>query len=107
LVVSETSGGYEVNSASIVAGINGQTGSYVKISADTINLSGYVTASELYATDAKIDNLTSGATQATTLNTAVLQTLSLLYQGANFYSTTLKYKDHSGTNKTLYVLAHN
>ena len=64
LVVSESSGGYVVNSASIVAGINGQTGSYVKISADTINLSGYVTASQLNATNATIDNLTSGTTTA-------------------------------------------
>ena len=68
LVVSETAGGYEVNSASIVAGINGQTGSYVKIKADTINLSGYVTASDLSATNARIDNLVSGSTQANYLN---------------------------------------
>ena len=67
LVVSEVSGGYVVNSASIVAGINGQTGSYVKISANTINLSGYVTASQLNTTDAKIDNLMSGNTTATLL----------------------------------------
>lgn len=64
LVVSESSGGYVVNSASIVAGINGQTGSYVKIKADTINLSGYVTATQLNATDAKIDNLMAGNTTA-------------------------------------------
>lgn len=36
-----------VKSASIVAGINGQSGSYVKISADKINLDGYVTTSML------------------------------------------------------------
>ena len=56
-----------VNSAEIVAGINSQTGSYVKIKADTINLSGYVTANQLSATDAKIDNLMSGNTTATLL----------------------------------------
>ena len=68
LVVTETQSGNAVNSAEIVAGINGQTGSYVKIKADTINLSGYVTASELTAVDARIDNLASGTTQANYLN---------------------------------------
>ena len=56
-----------VNTSEIVAGINSQTGSYVKIKADTINLSGYVTANQLSATDAKIDNLMSGNTTATLL----------------------------------------
>lgn len=53
-----------LKTASIVAGINGQEGSYVKIKADKINLSGYVTASQLNATTAKIDNLMSGSTTA-------------------------------------------
>lgn len=57
-----------IKTASIVLGINSQTGSYVKISADTINLSGYVTASDLSATNARIDNLVSGSTQANYLN---------------------------------------
>ena len=64
LVVTESSGSYYVNSASIVLGINSQTGSYVKIKADTINLTGYVTATQLNATDAKIDNLMAGNTTA-------------------------------------------
>lgn len=72
LVVTETAGGYVVNSASIVAGINSQTGSYVKIEADNIDLTGYVTAQSLNAVDAKIDNLTSGATTATSLKTNLL-----------------------------------
>lgn len=59
MVVSEkTGGGYEVNSAEIVAGINGQTGSYVKIKADTIDLTGYVRASQLAAEIADIQDLT-------------------------------------------------
>ena len=53
-----------LKTASIVAGINGQEGSYVKIDADTINLSGYVTVSELNATNASITNLTNGTTTA-------------------------------------------
>ena len=56
-----------IKTASIVAGINGQDGSYVKIEADKINLSGYVTASELAATNATIDNLTSGRTTASSI----------------------------------------
>lgn len=64
LVVTEKNGQYVVDSASIVAGINAQSGSYVKIKAKTIDLDGYVTASELNATDAKIDNLMAGNTTA-------------------------------------------
>ena len=74
LVVTETGqGGYTVNAASIVAGINSQHGSYAKIKADTINLSGYVTITQLNATNAKIDNLTSGNTQATKLWATTVQ----------------------------------
>ena len=47
LVVTEHEGENVVNSASIVAGINSQTGSYVKIDANKINLNGYVTTSML------------------------------------------------------------
>ena len=87
MVVSETAeGGYVVNSASIVAGINAQDGSYVKIQASKINLDGYVTASELNATNANIDNLTSGKTTASKLvagtiscSTLVLATHQLRY----------------------------
>lgn len=68
LVVTESGQGYTINSASIVAGINGQHGSYIKLKADTIDLSGYVTASQLSAANAKIDNLTSGRSTAAELN---------------------------------------
>ena len=49
-----------IQTASIVAGINDQSGSYVKIQASKINLSGYVTASQLSAVESDIDNLKSG-----------------------------------------------
>lgn len=67
-----------LKTASIVAGINAQDGSYVKISAEKINLSGYVTASDLYSTNARIDNLMSGssvasALYATTVSASVLR----------------------------------
>lgn len=78
LVVRETSEGYEVNSASIVAGINSDHGSYIKIQADTINLDGYVTASQLSATNARINNIISGDT---TINRCIT---GALYANSSF-----------------------
>ena len=60
LVVTGTGKNAKVNTAKIVAGINDQGGSYVKIKADKINLSGYVTMSEFKADHAYIDNLRNG-----------------------------------------------
>lgn len=63
LVVEETSGGNAIKAASIVAAIN-DAGSSVVISADHINLNGYVTASQLATQKARIDNLLNGTTVA-------------------------------------------
>ena len=57
-----------VKKASIVAAINSGQSS-VKISADKIDLNGYVTASELNATNATISSLISGSTTFTSVNT--------------------------------------
>ena len=92
VVVEEKDGQNVVKASSIVAGINDQTGSYVKISADTINLTGYVTASELSATNAKINNLTSGATTADSLKTKLLSaSTGFTYQGhsCSFHTVTI------------------
>ena len=103
LVVSEGAHGYEVNAASIVAGINGQGGSYVKLQADKIDLSGYVTASEFYAVDAKIDNLMSGEAIASSLFAASLHaTQSFTCLG---YATNWKSVQINGT--WYYILCHN
>jgi hypothetical protein len=67
-----------LKTAAIVAGINDQSGSYVKISADTIDLSGYVTASQLSATNAAIDNIISGNT---TINRCIT---GALYANSSF-----------------------
>lgn len=86
LVVTEFDGGDVVNSASIVAGINdhsGQSGSYVKIKADTINLSGYVTASDLAVTNAHIENLVNGRS---TIVKAII--------GAAYINSSLTFKQH-------------
>lgn len=83
LVVTQKDGQDVVDAASIVAGINGQTGSYVKIQAKTINLDGYVTVSELSATDAKITNLESGYTTASWLKASSMSA-GTLYLGGNY-----------------------
>lgn len=73
LVVKENAGEYVVDSASIVAGINSQTGSYVEIKAKYIDLDGYVTATELNTQKARIDNLLSGTTEASELRASSLR----------------------------------
>lgn len=92
VVVEEKDGQNVVKAASIVAGINDQEGSYVKIQAAKINLSGYVTVSQLEVTDAKISNLTSGATTASSLKTNLLSA-----------STGFTYQGHSCSFKTVTV----
>ena len=92
MVVTQKDGQDVVDAASIVLGINDQTGSYVKIKAQTINLSGYVTADELSATNATISNLTSGATTANTLKTLLLSA-----------STGFTYQGHSISFKTITI----
>lgn len=62
MVVEEKDGELVVNAASIVAGINSQdktSTSYVDISADKINLTGYVKATDIEAEKAVIDQLIS------------------------------------------------
>ena len=101
LVVTETGA---VNTASIVAGINKQSGSFVKIKADKINLSGYVTASQLDATNAKITNLTNGTTNAHKIWANTVQAGSvqisaggtLTYQGHTIIS--MNSTDRNGNN---------
>ena len=90
LVVSETSGGYKVNSASIVAGINSQHGSYIKLKADTIDLSGYVTASQLSATNATINSLRSGQSTFSLVNTQ-----SIRLAGYSLYLGSVTIDGHS------------
>ena len=88
--------------ASIVLGINGQTGSYVKIKANTINLDGYVTVSELSATDAKIDNLTSGTTAATSIRSTSLNASSILI----FRNTNVNWKEATISGTTIHYLGY-
>ena len=57
-----------IDTAKIVAGINKQTGSFVKIQARNVELSGYVTMSEFSAQKATINNLISGKATAARIN---------------------------------------
>lgn len=67
LVVTGTGKDAKVNTAKIVAGINDQGGSFVKIKADKINLSGYVTTSTLETKMASINTLLSGNSQISSI----------------------------------------
>lgn len=102
-----------LKTASIVAGINDQSGSYIKLQADKIDLSGYVTASDLSATNAEINNLKAGQSKFTFLN-ATSAGIDALTANNSFrlgsYTATwklLQYKNHSGTNSEIYVLGRN
>lgn len=71
----------------VISAIN-QTAESVKIQAGKINLEGYVTATELGVTDAKIENLKSGRTEAfllwaTTLRCGTLRVGASTYGAAN------------------------
>lgn len=68
LVVEKKNGKDVIKAASIVTAINNDTSSIV-LSADRIDLRGYVTTSQLHATQASIDNLKSGQATATSLRT--------------------------------------
>ena len=58
----------KVSKNGVISSIN-QTAESIKIKASRIELSGYVTASQLNALEARFDNLTSGVTQAALINT--------------------------------------
>ena len=58
----------KVSKDGVISAIN-QTAESVKIKASRIELSGYVTASQLSSLEARFDNLTSGVTQAALINT--------------------------------------
>ena len=74
-----------LKTASIIAGINAQTGSYVKISAEKINLSGYVTASSLETTNALISSLRSGNATFSLVNTSSIRLAGYSLYLANGY----------------------
>lgn len=82
LVVEEKNGQDVIKSASIMTAINAD-GSQIKLSADRIDLSGYVTVSNLDATNGRINNLVSGDSAFTNIVTAGLSAASFKLVGAS------------------------
>ena len=72
LVVTERGDRDVINTASIVAGINNDHGSYIKLDADTVDLGNYATVGELNATKATIENLTTGRSTASSIAATTL-----------------------------------
>ena len=103
LVVKENAGEYVIDTASIVLGINNQSGSYVKIKAKTINLDGYVTASELNATNATIDNLKNGTTQASHLDGSLVTGTTVTARNTLNANTNFNFKGHAISFKTVTI----
>lgn len=86
LVVTEKNGKDVIDTASIVLGINNQTGSYVRIKANTINLDGYATATELNSTRASLNNLMSGRVTASSIHSTSGNFNSISVARLNGYS---------------------
>lgn len=114
LVVTGSGANAQVNPASIVAAVNAQTGSYVKISANTINLSGYVTASQLSAEIANINvNISNGVItsylESDLVNTAELEVAGTYGSWQSTYVVTginlrlVSFEDGAGNDQTLRV----
>ena len=74
----------------------------IDISATRINLTGYVTVTDLNAVDAKVDNLTSGATTATSLKTNLLSAST----GFNYQSHAVSFKTIEATNGTFHAMCY-
>lgn len=80
----------KVSKGSVISEIN-QSPETIKINAPRINLEGYVTASQFSATDAKINNLVLGTTEATalranlTVGTTVTATNTFVYRTNTMY----------------------
>ena len=95
LVVTGEGKNAKVNAASIVAGVNNQSGSYVKIKADKINLSGYVTASKFSALEGKFEKLLTGNQSVTLLNAGSIKT-NTFRLGGSIVTKMSKYIDGVG-----------
>ena len=83
LVVTGSGANAQVNPASIVAAVNAQTGSFVQIRANTIDLSGYVTASQLSAELANINIQISDGITTDVLMANDVYALDYLQVGSN------------------------
>lgn len=78
----------KVSKDNIISSIN-QTAESITINAAKINLTGYVTASQLSTVDARIDNLVSGESSFTQIITAGLRTSAFRLAGADVSKETV------------------
>lgn len=95
----------KVSKNGVISSIN-QSAESIDINASRVNLSGYVTASQLNSVDARIDNLMSGSTTASKIVCDDLRLPSSFYYHGNKY--TERYitfvVNSQGTTNSLYVL---
>ena len=76
--------------ANIVMGINKRTGSFIKLQAKQIDLSGYVTMKAFQAEQAKINDLMTGRARAATIQAnSVKAGSSLMLGGHSLHTRTL------------------
>lgn len=86
-----------ITAGNVVSSIN-QSSEGIRIAAKIINLDGYVTASQLTATQADIDNLKAGVTTASVLkSTSIIATNSLYVGGLSLQATWQSYQMPDGT----------
>ena len=104
----------KVGKSEIISRIN-QTAETIQISASRIDLSGYVTASQLSTTNANISNLINGTTIATSIKATDLKavtgsleigdstnnTTKLKYHGTEYYSLTVSMPGVTGSFSAL------
>ena len=104
----------KVGKSEIISRIN-QTAETIQISASRIDLSGYVTATQLSTTNANISNLINGTTIATSIKATDLKavtgsleigdstnnTTKLKYHGTEYYSLTVSMPGVTGSFSTL------
>lgn len=100
VMVNQINGQSTVKISGDVIDINGSS---IVISADRVDLSAYVTISELQATDAKISNLTSGATTASSLKTNLLSAST----GFTYQSTVVSWKSKTVVTSVTPVKTNN
>lgn len=96
MVVGTRKDGKYIRSGEIVLSINEDGKSNAKISADTIDLTGYVTVTELNSVDARIDNLKAGNEIATKIQSASL--IGAVVQATQSISVT--------SNASVYIWGH-
>jgi len=104
VVSTDSEGENHVKAASIVAAIN-SSGSSVIIKADKINLEGYVTASQLSVTNARITNILNGSITASKLSASSASLGNSHSTNVSIYGQTVRVfavTDNYGTTRQVF-----